>query len=143
MAWYLFAAGVFFNATGIFEDQVLTQFFKIEKTPSISDIFWLLLYPGLIWGMLVLIRNRNFKPDMMLLVDTATITTGVGLLAWIFLIHPVAANSDLTFLARMVPCIYPLGDVIVLGMMVRLLLGGGARSWSCWLLILSLLTFFS
>jgi signal transduction histidine kinase/CheY-like chemotaxis protein len=141
MAWYLFSAGVFLNSTGIFEDQVLTHVFNVAKTPSVSDILWLALYPGLIWGMLVLIRGRNFKPDMTLLVDTATITTGVGLLAWIFLIHPVAANPDLSLLARMVPCIYPLGDVIVLGMMVRLLLGGGVRSFSCWLLICSLFSF--
>jgi len=143
IAWCFFAAGLFLNATGILEDQILTHVYNVSQTPSVSDILWLALYPGLIWGMLLLIRGRNFKPDMTLLLDTATITTGVGLLAWIFIIHPVAATPDLDWVSRTVPCIYPLGDVIVLGMMVRLLLGGGVRSWACWLLMGSLFSFLS
>jgi signal transduction histidine kinase/CheY-like chemotaxis protein len=141
LAWYLFAAGVFINATGIFEDQLLTQGLQVTSSPSISDIFYIGLYPGLIWGMIDLIRRRNFKPDMTLFVDTATITTGMALLVWIFIIQPITIHPDITFMARMVPCVYPLGDVIVLGMMVRLLLGSGVRSWSCWLLICSLFSF--
>jgi signal transduction histidine kinase/DNA-binding response OmpR family regulator len=141
LAWYLFAGGVFLNATGIFEDQILTQVFKIVRTPSLSDVFWIGLYPGLIWGMILLIRSRNVKPDLTLLVDTAIITTGIGLLVWIFLIQTIAENSALSVTARMVPCIYPLGDLVVIAIMVRLLLGGGIRSRACWLLIGSLFCF--
>jgi signal transduction histidine kinase/CheY-like chemotaxis protein len=140
-AWYLFSAGVFLNATGIFEDQVLKVIFKITDSPSISDVLWLGLYPGLIWGMLVLIKKRNIRPDMTLLVDTLTITTGASLLMWIFLIHPVTANPSLSIPARLIVCFYPVGDLIVLALMVRLLLAGRNRTSSCWLLIGSLFSF--
>jgi diguanylate cyclase (GGDEF)-like protein len=61
-------------------------------------------------------------------VDTTTITTGLGLLAWVVVIRPAATDAALPLLTRAVQVSYPVGDLILLAMIVRLLRGGGTRS---------------
>ena len=74
-------------------------------------------------------------------MDTTTITTGLALLSWVCVIRPLASDPTLSLLGRMELIAYPIGDVIVLALMVRLLLGGGKRNPAFALLLGSLLCF--
>ncbi|MDQ2856243.1 MAG: response regulator, partial [Acidobacteriota bacterium] len=141
--WYLFAGGVFLNASGILVAWILPRVFGVSTTrsPTLADIFWLGLYPCLITGMALLIRRMTTRRDKTPLVDTSTITTGLALLSWVCVIRPLASDPTLSLLARMDVIAYPIGDVIVLALMVRLLLGGGKRNPAFRLLLGSLLCF--
>lgn len=141
LAWYLFAAGVFLNTTGIGVEAITTKVFKATGYPTLADVFWLGLYPGLIGGMVLLIRSRTSIRDWATMVDTTTITTGLGLLSWVFVIHPQAADPTLSLLGRAVVVAYPVGDVIVLAMMVRILLGGGRLEAALRFMVASLVAF--
>ena len=55
------------------------------------------------------------------------ITTGLGLLSWMYLIVPNFQADGLTGVQRFISVAYPLGDVLVLAMLARLVGGGGAR----------------
>ena len=74
-------------------------------------------------------------------MDTTTITTGLALVSWVFVIRPLASDPTLSVLARMDLIAYPIGDVIVLALMVRLLLDGAKRNPAFILLFGSLLCF--
>ena len=46
MPWYLFAGGVFLNASGILVEAYLSRNVVDPPYPSLADVFWLALYPG-------------------------------------------------------------------------------------------------
>ena len=140
-AWLLFACGVFLNGTGGVVEAVERRMSPGEHYPMIADVFWLGLYPGLMLGMALLIRRRTPGRDWAALVDTTTITTGIGLLSWVFVIQPSVGDSALSLLGQIIVIAYPVGDVVLLAMMVRLLLGPGLHNPSLRLITASLLAF--
>jgi diguanylate cyclase (GGDEF)-like protein len=140
-AWLLFAAGVFLNASGIGVEKLLTEVFHQDRYPSLADAFWLCLYPCLIGGLLLLIRSRSAGRDWSAVIDTTTLTTGLGLLSWVFVVRPTAGDSELSLFGHIVVAAYPVGDVVVLAMMTRILLSGGTRSIAFRCMVASLLAF--
>jgi diguanylate cyclase (GGDEF)-like protein len=126
-AWLWFAAGQGLNVLGTLAEAVIGRVLHLETWPSAADALWLGLYPGLVIGLLILIRHRSQGHDWGSLVDATTITTGLGLLSWVFLIRPVADDSSLSLVARVVSIAYPVGDILVLAMVTQLLVGAGSR----------------
>src|SRR6266536_1802327 len=101
-AWLWFAAGQLLNVLGTLAEAVIGRVWHQETWPSLADVLWLGLYPGL--------------------------AIGLGLLSWVFVIRPIAADSSLSLVARVVSIAYPIGDLLVLAMVARLLVGNGSRS---------------
>jgi len=58
------------------------------------------------------------------------VTIGLALLSWVFLISPYAHDAALHLGAKLVSVAYPLGDILLLGVGVRMTVGGGRRSAS-------------
>jgi diguanylate cyclase (GGDEF)-like protein len=123
-AWRWFALGIALNSIGTPVAMVLTP----DAWPSAGDPFYLSLYPALSIGLLVLIRARTSRADWGALIDTTTVSTGLGLLTWVFVIRPLAADPSLPLLARVVSIAYPVGDVVLISMLVRLMVGPGVRN---------------
>jgi diguanylate cyclase (GGDEF)-like protein len=140
-AWWWFAAGQLLNILGTLAEAVIGRVLHLETWPSIADVLWLGLYPALVVGLLLLIRRRSQGHDWGSLVDATTITTGLGLLSWVFLIRPVADDSSLSLVARLVSIAYPVGDILVLAMVTRLLVGAGSRTMAFRLLAGALLLY--
>jgi diguanylate cyclase len=122
-AWWWFAAGQLLNVLGTLAEAILGRVLQLETWPSAAVVLWLGLYPCLVIGLFLLIRRRSQGHDWGSLVDATTITTGLGLLSWVFLIRPVADDSSLSLVARVVSIAYPVGDILVLAMVTRLLAG--------------------
>jgi diguanylate cyclase (GGDEF)-like protein len=141
LVWYLFAAGVFLNASGILAEAIGERVFHQEGYPTIADPLWLCLYPGLAAGMIMLIRRRTSTRNWPAIVDTTTITTGLGLLSWVFVIRPQAADETLSMLGRAVVVAYPVGDVVIFAMIIRLLIGGQRLPVALRLMSAAVLTF--
>jgi diguanylate cyclase (GGDEF)-like protein len=99
------------------------------------------LYPAVATGLALLIRRRTAGRDLGALVDATTVTTGLGLLAWVFLIRPVATDESIGLLGHVVSAAYPVGDIVLVAMTVRLHLGAGSRAPSYRLATGSLVTF--
>jgi diguanylate cyclase (GGDEF)-like protein len=135
LPWYLIAGGLFAHSTGIVVEAVLTKVMHSTAFPSLADVFWLALYPLLIGGIAMIIRRRSGRGDWAALVDATTITTGLGLLCWVFLIRPAVLEEADSMIGRVVVIAYPIADVVVLAMVVRLLIGTGNRSTSFALLV--------
>jgi diguanylate cyclase (GGDEF)-like protein len=138
--WYWFAAGVFANTTGILVEAINNRVYDYSLYAHLTDFFWLGLYPGLIIGMALLIRRRTSHRDWASLVDAGTIATGLGLLSWVFVIHPTT-SEDIPLLEHAFVVAYPVGDVVVLAMLTRLVLGVGTHNASFRMIVGSLLVF--
>jgi diguanylate cyclase (GGDEF)-like protein len=123
-AWRWFAAGIALNSLGTLVAMVFTP----DSWPSAGDPLYLALYPALTIGLILLIRARTAGRDWGALVDTTTISTGLGLLTWVFVIRPLAGDASGSLIARVVSIAYPVGDIVLLSMLVRLLLGAGTRN---------------
>jgi len=126
-AWLLVAAGVFLNSSGILVEGIVYRLDPNAETPTLADGFWISLYPCLVGGMVIIHRLRSQTRDWSTTLDTATITTGLGLLCWVFVIRPSTHDATLTLVGHVAVAAYPVGDVVVLAMMTRLLLGGAGR----------------
>jgi hypothetical protein len=64
------------------------------------------------------------------LIDASIITIGAAVVSWVFLISPVFGDASLRTIERIVTVAYPVGDLLLLAMTVRLFLtpGGHARA---------------
>jgi diguanylate cyclase (GGDEF)-like protein len=138
LPWWCFAFGVGANVTGIPVSIYAIDVLGIDSLPSPADPLFLLLYPACGLGLALLIRRREPRANWIALVDAATITTGFGLLAWVYVIAPVAVGEDIGMLGRAVQAAYPIGDLLLLAMMTRLLRGGGSRGPTFWWITASL-----
>jgi diguanylate cyclase len=141
VTWWLVALGVAGNASGILVEFVLMHTESESGFPSWADAAYLSLYPAVAAGLLLLIRRRAAEREWSSIVDATTLTTGLGLLAWIFMIKPAASDTSIGLLGHIVSVAYPVGDVVLLAITVRLMLAGGARNTSFRLICAALLTF--
>ena len=125
-AWYLLAAATCTFILGDTAYNVLTEVVgQVNPFPSVADALYLMTYPLFAAGLLLLIRGRTTSPDRGALLDASIITTAVALVVWIYLVLPYFQEPDLTTTERLVSIAYPLGDVLVLAMLARLVTGGG------------------
>ncbi len=137
-SWWLLAAAELCFIAGDTTYNVLTQFFHENNPfPSLADLFYLATYPLFGVAIMLFIRDRCSGRDRGALIDAVIITTGLGLLSWLYLIVPNFRADGLDLLQRLTSVAYPLGDVLVLVMLARLVGGGGgARVRSMHLLVL-------
>jgi diguanylate cyclase (GGDEF)-like protein/PAS domain S-box-containing protein len=109
-------AGVVFFAYPAFTGAVL-------PFPSVADGLYLGSYAMLASGVALLVSRRGGR-DWSGLFDAAIVTVGAGLLSFVFLIGPNAVSSRLSELGRIVAVAYPLVDLLLLAVAVRLAIGG-------------------
>lgn len=136
-AWVVEAIGVATFALGDITYDVLTKFMhELNPFPSISDVFYLATYFFLATGLILMVRWRRLRDgEGGAVLDTLIVTSGLGVLSWIYLIQPYVHNAGLSTLVKLTSIGYPLGDVVLLGVLVRLVFGGGTRGTSVRLLV--------
>jgi diguanylate cyclase (GGDEF)-like protein/PAS domain S-box-containing protein len=135
LPWLLLAAGNFAFAAGQATQIILIQLLDEEiPFPSIADGFYLAAYPLYAAGLLGFVHWRTSWRDRASLVDALTLTVGLALLSWLFLIDPYARAAGLTWWQKAFAIAYPLGDILVLAMLLRLIVGRGGISRSLLLL---------
>jgi diguanylate cyclase (GGDEF)-like protein/PAS domain S-box-containing protein len=134
LPWLLLAAGNLAFVSGQAAQIILIQFHQQNLFPSIADGFYLAAYPLYAAGLLGFVRWRTSWRDRASLVDALTLTVGLALLSWLFLIEPYSRAADLTWVQKAFSIAYPLGDILVLAMLLRLLAGRLGKSRSLMLL---------
>jgi len=142
-AWWLFACGQFLFFAGDLYTYSYPKLFGADVPfPSPGDGIYLLVYPVLMVGLVVLVKRRNPHRDRAGLIDSLILTIGVGLLSWVFLIAPNLHQSGLSHLATGVSIAYPLGDLLLLAAAIRLAVDTGKRAPAFYLLISSIVCLF-
>jgi diguanylate cyclase (GGDEF)-like protein len=113
-----------------------------ELYPGFSDAVYLVGYGVLTAGGMVMIRSRAGR-DSTALLDGAIVAVGVGVALWVFAIAPTAGDTTTSLAARVVFAVYPLADLLLLVVMVRLWTSPGASTWSFRLLVSAFATTFA
>jgi diguanylate cyclase (GGDEF)-like protein/PAS domain S-box-containing protein len=94
-------------------------------------------YPLYVLGLILIIRAKGLAGDLRSTIDSLIITIGLGLLlAWLFLIHPHEIHLGLSAPRQTLAVAYPVGDVITVGVLARLLTPGVARGRVLQLLVI-------
>jgi diguanylate cyclase (GGDEF)-like protein/PAS domain S-box-containing protein len=134
-AWGLLAAG---SALFWLGDLYTYSYPKLLQAdvpfPSLGDGLYILMYPVMMAGLLMLVRSRRRGSDQAGLIDGLILTVGLALPSWTALIAPYLHMGDLGLLGKLVSVAYPIGDVILIGAAVRLALDAGRREPAFYLL---------
>ncbi|MEV6630205.1 bifunctional diguanylate cyclase/phosphodiesterase [Actinoplanes sp. NPDC051470] len=134
--WWWFAAGNFVWVLGDLTYEFYEHVLHQEPYPSLADAFYLSAYPMMVVGLLMLVRQRRTGAG---LVDASIVATSLGLMLWIFVIQPIAADSDASTLERLIGVAYPAGDTMMLFLLAGLATNGRKGSPSSHLLGLATL----
>ena len=139
LAWYLLAGGQLSFTIGDAINYTYEWVLHLEAPyPSVADGFYLACYLLLAAGLLLLVRGRAPGRDWASLIDATIIATGIGMLSWVFLIGPNVRAPGLALPQRLVSIAYPLCDVLLLAVAVRLWRTGGHGTAASRLLALGL-----
>jgi diguanylate cyclase (GGDEF)-like protein/PAS domain S-box-containing protein len=139
LAWYCFALGLTLFWLGDLYTYSYPLLLEREVPfPSLGDAAYLAVYPALIAGVLILKRRRTRRGDRGSAIDAAIMTVGLALPSWVWLIAPYVHDHTLSTAGRLVSVAYPLADVLLLAVAVRLALDGGQRRLSFHLMIASI-----
>ena len=127
LPWYLLAAALLCFTIGD------VMYFTAATTdpdppfPTVADYFYLAVYPLLAASFSLIIRARSGVENRAALLDALVPTVGLGLVTWVFLIAPYTRDDSLTLLQKVISVGYPLGDVLALAMLLRLLATPGRK----------------
>ncbi len=143
LPWYLFALGqALFVAGDVITYNYPTFFGKDLPFPSIGDVFYLSVYPCLVAGILLLVRSRNPGGDRDSVIDSLIVAIGVSTVSWVFLLSPQARDAGASVLVKLTGMGYPVMDLILLTVVVRLAIGGGRRPMSFYLMAAAAIALF-
>ncbi|HEY2603562.1 MAG TPA: EAL domain-containing protein [Thermoleophilaceae bacterium] len=135
VAWWFLAAGLgLFWLGDLYTYSYPKLLHKDVPFPSAGDGIYLLMYPVMMIGLLILVRRRNPEPDRAGVVDSLIMTLGLALLSWVGLIAPYLHGDGLSLIARLVSIAYPLGDILLLAAAMRLVVDAGKRQPAFYLL---------
>ena len=136
LPWWLFAFGFLLYWMGDCYTYSYPKYILHGEVPfpSIGDAIYLTVYPAQMLGLLLLVRRRNPQRNRNTLIDAAILTLGLSLLSWILQIAPYLHDGSLELLPKLVSVAYPIGDIILLAAAIRLVLDGGRRQTSFYLM---------
>ena len=137
--WWCFAVGLFLFWLG----DVYTYSYELlleseVPFPSLGDAAYILVYPVLIAGLVMLVRRRNPESDRAGVIDSLIMTLGLALISWVMLIKPYVRDGELTLLVKLVSIAYPLGDILLLAAAIRLAVDAGRRAPAFFLIVASI-----
>ncbi|MFF7639462.1 EAL domain-containing protein [Streptomyces canus] len=121
--WFALAAGLLVFTAGDTYYDVQEHYFR-ASAPSPADACFLAVYPLFAAGLFGLVRYRWVRRDLPSLLDALIVTAGLGLPVWIYLAQPLATMGGLSWQQRAISIAYPLGDLVLLAMVARLLAAG-------------------
>jgi signal transduction histidine kinase len=127
IAWYLLAAGMAGQVGGDIYWTGFEMAGVLAPYPSWADLAYLSTYPLWATGLMILARQRAGRADRMALIDSAIVTCSAALLAWVFLIEPQIGSGE-SRLSVLTSAAYPVMDLLLLSVLVRLLLGTGGHT---------------
>jgi diguanylate cyclase (GGDEF)-like protein/PAS domain S-box-containing protein len=139
LPWALLLASQVVYFAGDVSFYVRHNLMNLQAFPSISDVFYLMHYPLLVAALWLFIRRRTPGRDRPALLDGVILTTGLALIAWVFLLSPQVHGGTESLFVRLTSLAYPVMDLGVLAVALRLLVGAGVRGRAFFLLAGALL----
>lgn len=139
LPWWCFVAGLgLFWLGDVYTYSYRELAHQEVPFPSIGDAMYLAVYPALMAGLLLLVRQRNRHRKARGGIDATIMTLGLSLPSWAVLMAPSLHDKTMTLLPKAVSVAYPLGDVLLLAAAVGLAMDTGRRKGAFYLLSASI-----
>jgi signal transduction histidine kinase len=144
LGFWLFGAGIL--ATGL-GDVIYTLYEPLLGReipyPSIADVPYIAAYALWSAGVLLLIRGPRGTRDVAGWIDTAIAVIAFTLLEFIFLIYPYFTDASQPLISRVVSSAYPVGDLLILAVLIRLLVSSVSKTLAFRFLVVGFLATFA
>ncbi|GAA1595086.1 GGDEF domain-containing protein [Actinoplanes couchii] len=128
LPWALIAAGAALNAAGDFLVSLYPLLFGPLPDMQWVNVPYLLRFPPLAAGIVILVRSRTPGRSLPAIIDGTVLAVAVSLVSWVFVIAPVRDSMAGTAVEPLVVAesmAYPAGDLLLIVLGLRLMLGGG------------------
>jgi signal transduction histidine kinase len=134
-AWLAIAAGVFVWFIG----DLLWGIYELvgrDPFPSVADLFYIAGYPLIAAGLgyAAWRRGRLVGIETGALLDALLVAVLASLLAWVYLIDPILDDASLSSGEKLVSIAYPVGDVLLVSVAARFVMGASWDILALWLL---------
>jgi two-component system cell cycle response regulator len=136
--WFLLAIGQIVIAAAEISSAAAEYLGDGFEEPAPSDVLYLSAYPILFAALLTFVRRRTPQWDTASALDAAIIAVSAGLVSWVYVVQPLASSSEASTAAKAMQSGYPVLDLLLLIITVRLVLGAGVRTASFTMLIVSI-----
>ena len=138
--WVLYGVGM-----TLFLFDVLVQAYSVivheatEKDAG-NDIFESIAYVVIITALLSLVYSRDGGDrDRTSLIDASIVVAGATMVTWVFFMAPFALDASRPLSERIMEMTYPVANLILLAVSVRLAVSRGTRTPAFFLLLLAML----
>ena len=135
--WLILAAGLALTTLGDWTWLVLAEL-GLETVPSPADGLYL---GGLVLigaAVMLLVRGRIPGGDRAGIIDALIVAIGAALLSWTFLMRPLVEDPSASIPEIVTALAYPVVDILLLAVLVRLVLVPGRRGVALNLILLAL-----
>lgn len=140
MAWHLMAAGQLLFVLGDIFWTIYDVVLKRESPfPSLADVAYLGGYLPLVAGLVLVVGARRPGRDWWSLSDGAIVAIAAAIGSWIFLMAPLAAQSEETAIGTIVSLAYPIADILLIAVAASVAFTAETKTMSYWLIGGSLL----
>jgi hypothetical protein len=126
-AWLLLAFGLLLWGFGITYFTIFQWDLKVIPTPSPADGFWLAVYPPWYAGLYLLFRARIGEVGWRVGVDGLIGALGMGAVAAAIVFDAVLHNVAGSTAAVITNLAYPVGDLLLLSLVMGVVVVGGRR----------------
>jgi diguanylate cyclase (GGDEF)-like protein len=136
LAWAVLGAGLLFDAMGEIYWSVAFGDASTVPIPSFADVLYLLYYPCVYAGMVLLARSRITHLSPSTWLDGAIAAAASAAVVAALMFDPIvqaARNGDIAAVATNFA--YPVGDVILLGIVIGMFALFGWRPGRTWLVL--------
>jgi len=138
--WLLLAIGLALTTAGDWTWVILERVYGIEPFPSVADAFYLsgigVSGAAIVW----LLRGRIPGGDRAGVLDALIVAVGAGLVSWVFLMAPIVDDTSATLAETAFALAYPLLDLVILALLVRIALAPGRKVPALMMLLAALVT---
>jgi two-component system, cell cycle response regulator len=135
LGWGLLGLGLLFWLGGDIYWTLSLADLESPPFPSLSDPFYLALYPFSYAGLLLLLRSRVRGSTLSLWLDGAIVALGVASLAAALAVGPIVEATSGDTGAIAVNLAYPLGDLVLLALVIVAIGVSGWRFDRAWALL--------
>ncbi len=135
--WYLMAAGQLIWSCADIVGSIGGELLGEVAFPTPADALYLAGYPIVGFGLLLLHRDHS-RRGLAGRLDSAIVAVALGLLSWVAVAQPTLAAVDVSTAAALVGVAYPVADVVLAAILIRLVPTPWARTPSFCLLAAAL-----
>ena len=134
-AWALIGIGLVFWATAEIVNTVYLSKLEYPPYPSVADAFWLAFYPCCYAAMILLVRGRMAQFRRSLWLDGVVAGLAVASVGVILVFQPVLDATGGRPIEIATDLAYPLGDLVMLAMVIGVFALTGWRPGRAWAFI--------